>query len=275
MGLAERLAKALGSPWVLVNPSFYFGDDARRPWEEDFPGLGAGAFRHWLLPLVQRATAVLHATDPVYDPPPLHLPRNHHYVGPLDLAPAPTPGDTAFLHEAGNPWVLVTLSTLPQSGEMAIARAALAALADRPVRVLVTLAPGHPLEELGPAPPNARISGYVPHGPVLDKACLLVGHAGHEMVMRGLRHGVPMVLVPWGRDQAGVAARAAAMGVAEIVSRSDCTLERLAEAVSRVLAEPSYAGAARQASARLRAVDTLSRACEVAEEVVKTHAQSL
>jgi UDP:flavonoid glycosyltransferase YjiC (YdhE family) len=269
MGLADRLAVALHISWVFVNPSFYFGDDARRAWEEDFPGLGAGAFRHWFLPLAQRATAVLHATDPVFDPPPATLPENHHYVGPLDPEPEPPAAETAFLAEPGAPWVLVTLSTVPQAGELAIARAALAALADRPVRVLVTLAPGHPRDELGPVPPNTRLCGYLPHGPVLNRACLLVGHAGHGMVMRGLQHGVAMVLIPWGRDQPGVAARAAAMGVAEVVPRGECTPERVAEAIARVLGELGYAAAARRASERLRAEDPLSRACAITEAVLR------
>jgi Glycosyltransferase family 28 C-terminal domain len=107
--------------------------------------------------------------------------------------------------------------------------------------VLVTLPPGHAREELGQVPANARLAGFVPHGPVLGRACLAVSHAGHGIVMRALRHGVPMVLVPWGRDQPGVAARAEALGVAALVPRAACTEERVAEAVGRVLAGPRTA----------------------------------
>jgi UDP:flavonoid glycosyltransferase YjiC (YdhE family) len=269
MSLADRLASELRVPWVFVNPSFYFGEDARRPWEADFPGVVGGVFRHWFLPLVRRADAVLHATDPAFDPPPAGLPPNHHYVGPLDREPPPVGTDTAFLDETGAPWVLVTLSTSPQAGELALARAALDALAERPVRVLLTLAPGHPRDELGPVPANARVDGFVPHGTVLDRARLMVGHAGHGMVAKALRHGVPMVLVPWGRDQPGVAARAEAMGAAAVVPRADCTAERLAEAVARVLGEPGYAKAARRASERLRSDDPLGRACGIVERLVR------
>jgi MGT family glycosyltransferase len=166
--------------------------------------------------------------------------------------------------------VLVTLSTVPQAGELAIARAALAALAERQVRVLVTLAPGHTRDELGPIPDNARVESFVPHDEVLDRACSMVGHAGHGMVMRGLRHGVPMVLVPWSRDQPGVAARAAAMGVAEVVPRSECMPERLAAAVDRVMGEAGYPEAARRASERLLADDPLGRACHMVEDVLRS-----
>jgi UDP:flavonoid glycosyltransferase YjiC (YdhE family) len=90
-----------------------------------------------------------------------HHRPNHHYIGPLlgkESGAAPE-----FLTEAGHPWVLISLSTFPQVGELAIARAALQALKDRPVRVLVTLSPDHSAEELGPLPSNARLSGFVPH----------------------------------------------------------------------------------------------------------------
>jgi len=267
MALADRAATALHIPWVFVNPSFYFGNDARRPWEADFPGLGAGMFRHWMLPLANSATAVLHATDPVFDLPPVSLPRHHHHVGPL-LPEPPRSEAPAFLAAPGAPWVLVTLSTVPQAGELAVARAALEALADRPVRVLVTLAPGHDRSGLGAVPANARVEGYVPHDYVLDRACLMIGHAGHGMVMRGLRHGVPMVLVPWGRDQPGVAARAAAMGVAEVVPRDACSGERVGQAVDRVMRDGSFAEAALRASARLQADDPLARACNLVEREI-------
>ena len=265
MPLADRLASELRAPWLFVNPSFYFGDDARRSWEADFPGLAAGMFRHWFLPLARRADAVLHATDPIFDPPPAGLPANHHHVGPLDQEPQPVGTGLAFLREPGAPWVLVTLSTVPQAGELALARAALDALADRPVRVLLTLAPGHARDHLGPVPGNARVGGFVPHGPALDQACLMVGHAGHGMVMKALHHGVPMVLVPWGRDQPGVAARAQALGVAEVVPRPECNAEQVAQAVARVLKGTSYAQAARHVSERLRADDPIGRACGVVE----------
>jgi UDP:flavonoid glycosyltransferase YjiC (YdhE family) len=58
-----------------------------------------------------------------------------------------------------------------------------------------------------PLPQNARVEFSVPHAEVLKRVCLLVSHAGHGVVLRALYDGVPMVLVSWGRDQPGVAAR--------------------------------------------------------------------
>ena len=69
---------------------------------------------------------------------------------------------------------------------------------------------------------------------------LLVSHAGHGVVAKALYYGVPMVLVPWGRDQPGVAARAAALGIAEVLARHDITEPRLSAAIHRVLGTPRY-----------------------------------
>ena len=264
--LAEVLASELGVPWCFVNPAFYFGEGSRRAWEEDFAEPSLSSFRDRFLPLAQRATLVLHATDPYLDFRPDPLPAHHHYVGPLVWeAPSPVP---AFLREPGPPWVLVSVSTVPQDGDLAIARGAIRALRRAPVRVLVTLAPGHDRAELGDLPDNARVSGFVPHSEVLPRCRLVVSHAGHGVVMKALRHGVPMVLVPWGRDQPGVAARAAAAGAAVVVPRDACTDERVAEAVREVTREPRYEAAAHAIAARMRRDDPVSTASRYVEELL-------
>jgi MGT family glycosyltransferase len=133
----------------------------------------------------------------------------------------------------------VSVSTLPQAGEVAIAEAAVRALRHEGVRVLVTVAPEH-AAELGQVPDHVYISGYVPHSAVLAGSRLIISHAGHGIVMKALYHGVPMVLVPWGRDQPGVAARAEALGVAAVVRRDACSDASVAQAVRQVLDDPRY-----------------------------------
>jgi len=60
------------------------------------------------------------------------------------------------------------------------------------------------------------------------------------------------------------------MGVAEVVPRSECSAERMAEASARVLDEPSYTEAARRASERLRADAPLGRACGLVEGLLRS-----
>jgi UDP:flavonoid glycosyltransferase YjiC (YdhE family) len=239
-------------PWAVINSTFYIGPNPPRPVQED---IGPRA-----LPLIKRyaellvsADLVLHATDQVFDYSFDRLPSRHHYVGPLGIWEPPREPPT-YLDEPGDPWVLVSISSLRQD-DIALAEAAAHALADQPVRVLITLGPEYEPSELSGPPPNARVEKMVSHSAVLERALLLVSHAGHGTVMKALWQGKPMVLIPWGRDQPGVAARAEALGVAEAVPRAQARAETIGAAVDRVLASKDMARNAASHSARLRATN--------------------
>jgi UDP:flavonoid glycosyltransferase YjiC (YdhE family) len=257
MELARLTKAASGLPWCCLNPGYYFGPESTRPFEADF----VGRTRYYIQQFLQglgEADLVLHGTDPLFDPPPPALPRHHQYVGPLwweRPSAAPT-----YLDVPGAPWVLVTVSSNPQAGEMTLARTTLQTLAAHPVRVVVTLTARHPRDELGSVSANARIEQFVPHSAVLTRSGLLVSHAGHGIVAKALYYGVPMVLVPWDRDQPGVAARAAALGVAEVIARHDLTELRLAAAIDRVLESPHYQENAARIASRLQAQDAVAMA---------------
>lgn len=266
MGLADALAKTLGIPWCFVNPSFYFGDNSTRQWEEDWygpliPQLAESCF----LPLSQRADIVLHATDPEFDIQPSQLPPNHHYVGFLLWEPASKLPE--FISQPGNPWALVTLSSIPQQDELTLARSAIWALADQPVRTLLPLAGGHPRNELGELPVNTILAEFVPHSLVLKHSSIVVSHAGHGIVSKALYYGIPMVLLPWDRDQPGVATRADLMGVAMTIDRHDVNADSVGKAVARVLHNPDYREMAVSVSSRLMKIDTVDMACRLLENI--------
>jgi len=212
----------------------------------------------------------LHATDQVFDYGFAGLPSRHHYVGPLGIWEPPQPRP-AFLDEPGPPWILVSISSQRQD-DINLAQAAIEALADQPVRVLVTLGPEHEPSELARHPQNARIEKTISHSAVLERAALLIGHAGHGTVMKALWHGKPMVLVPWGRDQPGVAARAQALGVAEVVSRTEATAETIGAAIKRVMANPVMGRRAAEHSGRLRATNPPANAAALIESLVEAPA---
>jgi UDP:flavonoid glycosyltransferase YjiC (YdhE family) len=255
-GPVRLAAESAGLPWVAVNSTFYVGPGPPRSPEEDF-GSRAPLFSGYFGTNMDEADRVLHASDRVFDFGFGGLPAHHHYVGPLL---EDTLGDyPSWLDEPGNPWALVTVSSLKQD-DIAIARAALAGLSTLPLRVLVTAGP-HAAQALGELPQNARVEQYVQHGPVLTKARLMVSHAGHGSVMRALWHGVPMVLVPWGRDQGGVADRAAHLGVAKVIAKADVSAKRMADAARSALGDDAMAAKIAIVSLRLRAMDPVHTAC--------------
>ena len=137
------------------------------------------------------------------------------------------------------PLVLVACSSeFQDDGE--IARAALAGLTDR-YRVVVTSAGVDPaaLEPRG----GAVIERFLPHSELLPRAAVTVCHGGMGITQKSLAHGVPVCVVPWGRDQLDVAARVEEAGAGAILPRKRLSPERLAAAVDRAL--ECGAGAAR------------------------------
>ncbi|MCA1648249.1 MAG: glycosyltransferase [Chloroflexi bacterium] len=252
-------------PWAVINSTFYLGPNPVRPFEQDI-GVRAIPLLSRYARLVSAATMVLHATDRVFDFGFDRLPAGHHYVGPLGIWEPPMDAPS-YLDEPGDPWVLVSISSQIQD-DVPLAQAAVHVLADRPIRVVVTLGSDHKPEEITEIPANAHIEQTVPHSAVLQRCQLLVSHAGHGSVMKALWHGRPMVLMPWGRDQPGVAARAQALGVAEVVQRGGNAEAALADAISRTLFNSDMQKAAAAHAERLRRTDPAALAASLLESLV-------
>jgi UDP:flavonoid glycosyltransferase YjiC (YdhE family) len=252
-------------PWAIINSTFYLGPNPPRPIEQDV-GVRAVPLLGRYAKLVGAADMVLHATDQVFDFSFDRLPPGHHYVGPLGIWEPPM-DPPSYLNEPGDPWVLVSISSQIQD-DVSLAQAAMRALADKPVRVVVTLGPAHKPEEITDVPANAHIEQLVSHSAVLERGRLLVAHAGHGSVMKALCYGRPMVLMPWGRDQPGVAARAQALGVAEVVQRGDNAEAALAVAISRTLDNADLQTAAAAHSERLRKTNPPQLAASLLESLV-------
>lgn len=260
--IGSQLHRMSGVPWVALNSTFYIGPNPPRPMSRDFSERAADVFRYSVMPYLAEATLVLHATDPVFDYDLRGIPHNHRYTGPLFWeAPGVVPN---YIYEQGEPWTLCTLSSLKQD-DTPIAATTLSALSHTRHRLAITVGPVHVVEEVThtPLPPNSHVEQYVPHSAILERARLLVSHAGHGSVMKSLLYGVPMVLVPWSRDQFGVAARAESMGAALVVPKETLTTHVMAEAIDKVRNEPEYKWAAEEAAMRLRNTRPLEAALEM------------
>jgi UDP:flavonoid glycosyltransferase YjiC (YdhE family) len=116
-----------------------------------------------------------------------------------------------------------------------LADAAIEALRDEPVRVLVTLADAHGIGEL-PSAPNVRLERFVAHGPVLERAAAVVCHGGMGIVQKAIAAGVPIAAVPFGRDQPEVARRITESGAGVAVPLKRLNAERLRVAVRDAMA---------------------------------------
>ena len=148
------------------------------------------------------ASVVIAYTAEPFEYPRSDWPAKLRLVGPgLWEPPADPP---AWLDELTQPLVLVTCSTLFQN-DSAVAEAACVAFDGAPVDVVVTTADVDPAGLK--APPNVRVARFLPHAPLLERASCVVCHAGMGITQKALAHGVPVVAVPFGRDQPEVARR--------------------------------------------------------------------
>ena len=93
----------------------------------------------------------------------------------------------------------------------------------------------------------------------------LTSHAGINTTLESLALGVPMVAIPVGFDQPGIAARIVYHGVGESVPVASMNTENLSGAMQEVLANPSYRDTARQFQRTIAQTHGLDRAADVLE----------
>lgn len=179
---------------------------------------------------------------------PAELPANVRYVGPQMDQWDGTPGwSSPWPDDDSRPLDLVSLSTTYQAQESLI-RNAIEAVGRLPVRALVTAGPVDvPADQV---PPNVHVTRFIPHAHVLPRAAAVITHGGHGTVMAALRHGLPLVCLPMGRDQGDVAARVAWHGAGvRLSARSPAS--KIALAVERVLGDPAFTAGARRLAAAI------------------------
>jgi MGT family glycosyltransferase len=200
--------------------------------------------------LMARADRVLVCSSPSYDFAPGSVPANVRYVGPqLDDKPGEGSGDQ-WADESGQPLVLVGLSSTVMRQEGLLQRAA-DALGQARVHGLVTTGPAVDPAVIC-APGNVTVTRWVRHADVLPHCSAVITHGGHGTVMKALIAGVPLIVVPLGRDQPDNAARVVYAG-AGVRLRKNVTVTALQASISKVTEDPRYQAAARHMAARLAA----------------------
>ena len=214
--------------------------------------------------LMARADRVLVCSSPSYDFAPRSVPANVRYVGPqLEDHPGQGSGDR-WAGPPTQPLVLVGLSSTVMRQEGLLQRAA-DALGQLPVRGLVTTGPAVDPAVIS-APANVTVTRWVRHADVLPHCSAVITHGGHGTVMKTLIAGVPLIVVPLGRDQPDNAGRVVHAG-AGIRLRKNATVSALRTAVSRVTEDPRYRVAARRMAARLASERDDHRAVAELEQV--------
>ncbi len=216
---------------------------------EGLPTLNAARTRLGLAPLAHvfdqfaAVERTLIALSPAFDFTPDWLPERIRYVGPLlDPAAWARPWTSPFAGRATRKLVLVSFSTTFQNQAAALQQV-LDALGTLDVHGVVTLGPGMAGVALHP-PANVALLESAPHDRVMREAALVITHGGHGTVARALAYGLPMLVLPMGRDQHDNAARVVARG-AGLSLDAGAPSAAIREAVQRLLDEQGFRAAAR------------------------------
>jgi MGT family glycosyltransferase len=212
------------------------------------PTLNRARAAFGLLPLndifdhYDRADRLLIGISSVFDFPATNLPANLRYVGPLlDMPAWAHPWTAPWTGTPARPRVLVSLSTSFQN-QAALLHRIVAALGRMDLDAVVTVGPAMEKENLQ-AHANVSILHSAPHDAVMKEVSLVVTHGGHGTVTRSLVNGVPLLVMPMGRDQADNAARVVARGAGLSLADS-ATEQEIESAVGRLVKEPQFRAAA-------------------------------
>jgi zeaxanthin glucosyltransferase len=110
------------------------------------------------------------------------------------------------------------------------------------------------------------VVSYAPQLEVLARTSVTVCHAGNNTVLESLSCGVPVLAIPLGTDQYGVAARLVHAGAGERIQLKKLSAQRLEECLQRILSLPSYKQASEALRASLETAGGETRAANLIEQ---------
>jgi MGT family glycosyltransferase len=222
-----------------------------------------------ILELFDRAERLLIATSAAFDFVADYLPKNVRYIGPLlDSSNWSKPWIAPWPSGSDRPRVLVSFSTTNQNQADALQRA-VNAVAQAGMEGVATAGPGLDGATLD-APQNVTLLPSAPHDAVMKQVSLVVTHGGHGTVSRALWHGLPLLVMPMGRDQNDIALRVETQG-AGLVLPAEASEAEIAAALSRLAKEPQFGVAARRLGEAITNEIKSERLVSEMEEIVKAY----
>lgn len=238
--------------------------------------------RQWALPPIRRVNDLFSPLAQVsqlcaeFDFPRRRLPRHFHFIGSLAA-------DRQLQNDSGFPWdrldgrriIFASLGTIPDPANPPVFRKILQACDGLDAQLVLAL--GKWSQEhvdlsaiLAPVPRNALVVDFVPQMALLDKAALLITHAGSNTVVEALHRGVPMVALPRSADQPGMAARIEYSGAGLRASFYRSTPEELRQIVQRVLDDERFSRRAKELQQAMRAAGGAARAADIVAQALTT-----
>ena len=204
---------------------------------------------------------------PCFDYPREHLPPQFHYTGPWHDRRVRPPVPFPFEKLDGRPLIYASMGTL-QNQIQRVFREIAQACEGLDAQLVISLGGGAKPGLVAPLPGNPLVVGYAPQLELLVRATLTITHAGLNTVLESLSCGVPMVAIPVGNDQPGVAARVKWLGAGELLPLKRLRADRLRILVKKVLEQERYRLQARRSMLEIEGTDGVGKAADLIEQVL-------
>lgn len=201
---------------------------------------------------------VLYRTAEPFDYPRKNWPNHIIPIGPGLWAPHAE--EPKWLDELPSPRILISVSTEKQD-DGAIIETALRAMAEEEASLIVTTSALDPQQFKAPHD-QVRILKFLSHAQIIDKIDLVVTHGGMGATQRALAAGVPVCVIPCGRDQSETSRRVEVSGSGTMLPKNKLNEKRLQkalqEAMNRKPGAEKIAQAFANAGGAKRAVDMIN-----------------
>jgi MGT family glycosyltransferase len=172
-------------------------------------------------------------------PPCAETMKDHaHFVG----AAAPEGRDGLVFHRPGLPHqrlICISLGSV-HNQKLDFYRDWLAAFADTPHQVVMSVGRHIRIGDLGTIPQNIHVHAWVPRLEVIRHAALFISHGGMNSINESLYFDVPLLMVPQQAEQAYSARRIQQLGTGLCLRPGRVSPQRLRSMAEQILYQPSY-----------------------------------
>jgi UDP:flavonoid glycosyltransferase YjiC (YdhE family) len=193
----------------------------------------------------------------------IEYPSNVIHAGPIAVA-AGTSRGTAVARDP-RPRIAATFSTTAIDGQTALIQRVSDAVARADLDAVLTLGPAQRRESLD-VPGNVEVVASADHDRLFPQCRAVVCHGGLGTVLRALSHGVPLLVLPLGRDQHLNAERVTRLGAGLHLDAGACP-DTIRKALEHLVEAPQFHRAAKAAGARIAAGKPDASACRALERI--------
>jgi zeaxanthin glucosyltransferase len=198
---------------------------------------------------------------------PSELPERFFYTGPFCSGATRTYVEFPWDKLTGRSVVYASLGTTLKADPELYRRIA-AACVGLDLQLVITLGGRCAPEDFAQLPGEPLVVKDAPQLELLERADLVITHAGPNTALEALMNGKPMLCLPITLDQPAVADRLQQLGVAEVCSPQHRGVQEIRDALLRLGSERRYSKAAKEIQVQLQALDGVTQASVIIEHAL-------